>query len=98
MNEVTNRWNNFRIKDTSQDRDILFNKIFNVNPEFKDIQEKYDKYEDELKAHIFDGLSEDYTPMGVSCNVRISNMAFKDPKKEIHWFLEDRVEKKQETR
>ena len=34
LNEVTSRWNNLRIKDTSQDYDICFNDIF--KPQFKE--------------------------------------------------------------
>ena len=81
MNEVTNRWNNFRIKDTSQDPNIWFIEIFNLNLNFKKIKAKYKKDEDELKPYVFDVLPEDYKPMRVSCNVNISNMAFKDLKK-----------------
>ena len=39
-----------------------------------------------MKAHFFDAFPEDYKPIRVSYNVNISNMAFKDVKKDIHWF------------
>ena len=54
LNQVTNRWKNFRIQDTSQDPDIWFNDIFNVNLKFKKIKSKYDKDKDDLKPHVFD--------------------------------------------
>ena len=56
LNEVTNIWNNFRIKDTSQDPDIWSNEIFNLNLKFEKIKAKYEKYEDYMKAHVFDVL------------------------------------------
>ena len=34
-----------------------------------------------MKAHVFDILPEEYQPVHVSCNVNISNMAYKDIKK-----------------
>ena len=83
LNEVTNRWNNCKIKDTSLDPDILFIEIYNLNLKFKKIKEKYGNDEDELKAHVFDVVPEEYKQVRVSCNVNISNMEFKDLKKEI---------------
>ena len=85
-NEVTNRCNNFRIKDTSQDPDIWFNELFNLNLKFKNIKAKYNKDEYEMKSHVFDGLPEYYKPVRVSCNFNISKMAFKDLNKDIRWF------------
>ena len=41
------------IKDTSQDHNMWFNEIFNLNLKFKKIEEKYDKDESEIKAHVF---------------------------------------------
>ena len=58
LNEVTNRWNNCSIKDTSQDTDIWFNDLFNLNLKFKKIKAGYEKYEDEHKEHFFDVLPE----------------------------------------
>ena len=58
LNEVTKRWNNYRIKDTSQDPDIWFDELYNLNLKFKTIKTKYEKYEDYLKAHVFDFLPE----------------------------------------
>ena len=49
LNEVTNRWNNCSIKDTSNDPDIWLNELFNLNLKFKKIKEKYEKCEYELK-------------------------------------------------
>ena len=56
LNEVTKRWNTCKIKDTRQDPDIWFNKIYNLNPDFKKTKKKYEKYEYETKAHLFDVL------------------------------------------
>ena len=64
--EVTNRWNTFRIKDTSQDPDLWFDEIFNLNLKFKNIKEKYEKDEYEMKAHVFDVLPEEYKPVRLS--------------------------------
>ena len=44
LNEVTNRWNNRKIKDTSLDPDIWFNELYNLNLKFKKIKAKYEKY------------------------------------------------------
>ena len=74
MNEVKNRWNTFRIKETSQGTDIWFNELYNLNLKLKKTKEKYEKYEDEMKEHVFDVLSEEYKPVRLSCNVKISNM------------------------
>ena len=41
LNEITNRWNNFRIKETSQNPDIWFNEIFSLNLKFNHIKSKY---------------------------------------------------------
>ena len=46
LNEVTNMCNNCRIKDTSQDPDIWFNELYNLNLKFKKIKSKYEKYEE----------------------------------------------------
>ena len=56
FNEVTNRWNNYKIKDTSLDPDIWFNELYNLSLKFKKTKENYEKDEDELKAHVFDVL------------------------------------------
>ena len=58
LNEVTNRWNNWRINDTSQDPDIWFNEFYNLNLKLNKIKSKYKRYEDEIKAHIFGVLAE----------------------------------------
>ena len=71
LNEVTNRWENSRIKDTSQDLDIWLNELFNLNLKFNNIKSKREKDEDELKTHVFDILPEEYKPVRVSCNVNI---------------------------
>ena len=71
FHEVTNRWNKCRIRDISQDPDIWFNKLFNLNPKFKKIKAKYEKYEYEIKEHVFDILSENYKQVRVSYNVNI---------------------------
>ena len=83
MNEVTNRWNNFRIKDTIQDHDIWFDEIFYFNLKFKKIKIRYEKDEDEdvLKSRVFDVLPEEYKPVRVYSNFNISKMEFKDLKK-----------------
>ena len=86
LNEVTNMWNNYNIKDTIIDPDIWFNELYNSNPQFNNINENYEKYEDELKAHVFDVLTKEYTQVRVSCNINIENMDFKDTKKEIRSF------------
>ena len=41
---------------------------------------------EKLKSHVFDVLPEEYKPVRVSYNVKISNMEFKYLKKEICWF------------
>ena len=78
---MTNRWNNFRIKDTSQYPDIWFNELFNLNLKFNKIKAKYEKDEYEMKTQIFYVLHEEYKHMRVSCNVKISKMAYKVLKK-----------------
>ena len=58
LNKGTNRWNNFKIKDTSLDPDIWFNDLYNLILKFKKIKEKYEKDEDELNARVFNVLPE----------------------------------------
>ena len=58
LNEVTHICNNCKIKDTSLDPEIWFNELYNANLKFKNIKAKYEKYEDELKAHVLDVLPE----------------------------------------
>ena len=59
LNEATNRWNNCNIKDTSLDPETWFNEIYTLNLRFKNIKSKYDNYEYELKAPVFDVLTEE---------------------------------------
>ena len=70
-NDVTNSWNNCRTKYTSQDPGIWFNELYDISLNFKKIQEKYEKYEDAMKAHVSDILPEAYKPIIVSCNINI---------------------------
>ena len=78
---MTNRWNNCNIRNTSLDLYIWFNELYNLNLKFKDIKEKYEKYEDKPKAYIFNVLLEEYKQVRVPCNVNIVEMKFKDLKK-----------------
>ena len=48
LNEVTNRWNNCKVKDTSHDLEIWFNELYNLNLKFNNIKKKYEKDEDEM--------------------------------------------------
>ena len=83
LNEVTNRRSNYIIKGKIQDPKICFNELYNLNLRFKKIKAKYDKDEYEMKALVFDVLPEEYKPVRLSCNVKISDTAYKDLKKEI---------------
>ena len=56
LNEVTNRCNNSRIKDTSQDPDIWFNELYKLNLEFKKIKANHENDEEKLKTDVFDIL------------------------------------------
>ena len=60
LNEVTNRWNNLRMKEKSQDTDIWYTELFNWNLKFKKTNEKNERDGDDLNAHVFDILPEDY--------------------------------------
>ena len=40
VNKFTNRWNTCKIKDTSQDPDIWFNELYNLNLKFNKINLK----------------------------------------------------------
>ena len=51
-------WNTGRIKVTIQDSDIWFNEIYNLYLKFNKMKGKYEKYEDEMKAYVFDALPE----------------------------------------
>ena len=64
--EFTNRWNTCSIKNTSQDTDTWFNELYNLNLKFNKIKEKYEKYEYEMRAHVFEVLTEEYKPVNVS--------------------------------
>ena len=66
LNEVTKRWKNCIINDTSQDPYIWFYEPFNLNLKSNNINENYEKYEDDPKAHVFDVLPEFYKTMRVS--------------------------------
>ena len=56
----------------------MVHELFDLNLRLKKIKSKCDKYKYELKAHVFDVLSEDYKPVRVSFNANISKMAFKE--------------------
>ena len=66
LNELTTRWNKFKIKDISLDPKIWFNELYNSNPKLKKIKAKYKNDEDELKSHVFDILPEEYNQVIVS--------------------------------
>ena len=70
--------NTCRVKYTSHNPFIWFNK---QNLKFKKIKKKYEREKDNIKIHVFDGLTEEYKPLNVSCNINISNIAYKDIKK-----------------
>ena len=55
-NRVKKRWNNCRIKDTSQDPYILFNELFHLNLKFKKNKAKYEKDDNGMIAYLFDVL------------------------------------------
>ena len=59
------------IKDTSQYNDKYFNELLNLNLRFKNIKGKKEKYEYEIKAHVFDVPTEEYKILRVSCNVNM---------------------------
>ena len=86
FNEVTNMWNNCKIKDTGLDLDIWFNELYYLNLKFNNIKAKYEKDEDKLKSRVFDVLPEEYNEVRVSYNVNIAKVEFKDLKIEIRWF------------
>ena len=52
-----------------------------LNLKFKRTKAKNIKHEDEMKAHVFYILSEEYKPVRVSWNVNISKMEHKCLKK-----------------
>ena len=81
LNEVTNRRNNYSIRDKSQYPDIWFNEWFNFNLRLNKIKAKYEKYGDYIKAQVFDFPIEFYKPVRVSWNVNISKIEYMDPKK-----------------
>ena len=58
LNEVTNRCNILSSKVTSQDPEIWFNEPYDLNFKLNKTKEKYEKYEDEMNAHVFDVLPE----------------------------------------
>ena len=62
FNEVTNRCNNCRMKDTSKYTNIWFNEILYLNLKFNKIKAKYEKDEDDLKSYVFDVLPENIIP------------------------------------
>ena len=51
-------YNACSIKDTIQDPDIWLNELYKLNLDFNKVNGKYEKYEDEIKAHLFDVLPE----------------------------------------
>ena len=81
LNEVTNSLNTCSIKDTSRYPDIWFNELYNLNLKLKKIKQRYEKYENEMKSHVFDVLPETYRPVHVSCDVNIFKVDYNDLKK-----------------
>ena len=81
LHGVTNLCNNCNIKDTSLDPDIWFNELYNLSLRFKNIKAKYEKDEDEMKAHVFYVLTEEYKQLRVSWSVKFSKIQFIDLKK-----------------
>ena len=85
MNEVKYRWKIFRVR--TKVKILIYGSInYYFNFMFNNINAKYDKDEDEMKAHVFDVTPEYYKPVRISFNVNISKMTFKDLKKEIRCF------------
>ena len=62
LNEVTNRWNKCKIKDTSLYPVIWFNDLYNLNLKLKNIKTDYKKHEDGIRTHVFNVLTEEYKP------------------------------------
>ena len=58
LNEVANRWNICRVKDTSQSPDVWINELYTLNFNFNKIKIKYEKDENEMESHVFDLLPE----------------------------------------
>ena len=50
LNELTNKWNICKIRDTSPDPEIWCNELYTLNLRVKKIKENYEKDEYELKA------------------------------------------------
>ena len=64
-------WNICRTNYTSQDSEIRFNELYNLNLKFKKIKEKYKKYEYDMKAHVSDVLPEEFKPVRVYGDLNI---------------------------
>ena len=47
---------------TRQDPDICFNEQYNLNLKFNNIKENYERYEDGMKAYVFDILPKEKNP------------------------------------
>ena len=59
LNEVKNRWNNCRNKETIQYPDIWFNKLYKQNLKFKNIKSRYEKNQDKVRSYVFGVLTEE---------------------------------------
>ena len=82
----------FQYQGNKKYSDICINEIYNLNLKFRKIKQRYEKYIDEMNAHVFNFIPENYKPLRVSCNVNMLKIEYKYPKKEIRWFRKTYLE------
>ena len=87
LTDVTEEWNNSRLRSTKVDPDDWFTYLYRVNVRFKKIKTEYGKDDDQVKAHVLVNLPEEYK--AIQTNLRMNpTYSYKDYRTHIrnHWL------------
>ena len=87
LTDVTEEWNNSRLRSTRVDPDDWFTYLYRVNLNFKKIKEEYGKDDEQIKAHVLVNLPEEYE--AIQTNLCMNpTYTYKDYRTHIrnHWL------------
>ena len=83
LTDVTEGWNNSRLRSTKVDPDDWFTYLYRVNARFRKIKTEYGKDDDQVKAHVLVNLPEEYK--AIQTNLRMNpTYSYKDYRTHIH--------------
>ena len=72
--EVTKQWLECRLDDIETDPKIYFSKLDRINRKFEKIKKKYKKDENQIIAHIFQSVHNEYVPIIVDVMMNLNEL------------------------